>query len=50
MGTVAGNSFAITVPSALYLNQTPGDRNGYQAVDVPFHATGLDSGYSITMF
>lgn len=50
MGTVAGNRFAITVPSALYLNQTPGDRNGYQMVDVPFHATGQDSGYAIIVF
>ena len=50
LGTTAGNRIAVTVPSALYLNQTPGDNNGYQIVDVPFHATGLDSGYSITVF
>lgn len=49
-GTVPGNRIAITVPSALYLNQSPGDNNGYQITDVPFHATGLDSGYSIAVF
>ena len=50
LGTVAGNRIGITVPSALYLNQTPGDNNGYQITDVPFHATGLDSGYTIAVF
>ncbi len=49
-GTVAGNRVGITVPSALYLNQTPTDTNGYQVTDVPFHATGLDSGYTIAVF
>ncbi len=49
-GTTAGNRIGITVPSALYLNQTPTDTNGYQITDVPFHATGLDSGYSISVF
>jgi len=50
LGGVLGNQIGITVPSALYLNQTPADTNGYQTVDVPFHATGLDSGYSIAVF
>lgn len=50
LGTVAGNRIAVTIPSALYLNQTPGDNNGYQITDVPFHATALDAGYSIAIF
>ncbi len=50
LGTVAGNRIGITIPSALYLNQTPTDTNGYQVTDVPFHATGQDSGYTICIF
>jgi hypothetical protein len=50
LGIVAGNRIGITVPSALYLNQSPTDTNGYVTVDVPFHATGQDAGYAITIF
>lgn len=49
-GLVAGNRIGITIPSALYLNQGPIDSNGYQVIEVPFHATGQDSGYMIAQF
>lgn len=50
LGADVGNHIIITIPSALYLNQTPGDTNGYQVTDVPFHATGQDSGYTISVY
>lgn len=50
LGTTAGNRIGIVVPSALYLNQGPTDTNGYVTVDIPFHATGQDSGYTIAVF
>jgi len=50
LGIVPGNRIGVTVPSALYLNQSPTDTNGYVTTDVPFHATGQDAGYSITIF
>jgi hypothetical protein len=50
LGITVGNRIGVTVPSALYLNQSPTDTNGYVTVDVPFHATGQDAGYSITIF
>src|ERR1041385_3588298 len=43
-GTVAGNRIGLTVPLAQYLNQTPSDRQGLAAVDVPFEAVGQDAG------
>jgi hypothetical protein len=46
-GTTAGNRIGLVAPSALYLNQTPGERNGYRTVEVPFHATGRDAGFYI---
>lgn len=49
-GTAAGNRIAVTIPSALYLNQTPGDRNGYRVVDIPFHMTGPDAGLAICSY
>jgi hypothetical protein len=50
LGSVVGNRIGITVPSALYLNHSPTDTNGYVTVDVPFHATGQDAGYMITVY
>lgn len=46
-GSAAGNRIGITIPRTLYLNQTPGDRNGYRVVDVPFHMDGQDTGVFI---
>lgn len=50
LGITAGNRIGVTVPSALYLNQSPTDTNGYVTVDVPFAATGQDAGYSISIY
>jgi hypothetical protein len=50
LGSVVWNRIGITVPSALYLNQSPTDTNGYVTMDVPFHATIADGGYSITIY
>lgn len=50
LGLAAGNRIAVTIPSALYLNQTPDDRNGYRTVTVPFHATGQDAGVYIASY
>lgn len=49
-GSTAGNRFALTIPSALYLNQSLGDQNGYSKVDVPFHATGRDAGAAVCLW
>ena len=49
-GTTAGNRIGLVAPSALYLNQTPGERNAYRTVEVPYHATGRDSGFYIVVF
>lgn len=50
LGSTAGNRIGITMPSGLYLGQTPGDRNGIRTVDVPFAATGQDAGAFITQW
>lgn len=49
-GTVAGNRVAITIPQALYTNQTPSDRNRMMQVDVPFECIGKDSGAFICLY
>lgn len=43
-GAIAGNRVGITVPMAVYTNQTPGDRNGLMNVTVPFGCVGQDAG------
>jgi len=50
LGSVVGNRIGITIPSALYLNHSPTDTNGYVTVDIPFHATGQDYGYTICIY
>lgn len=49
-GTVAGNRFGITIPAGLYTAQNPADRDGLMAVDLPFEATGRDSGVFLTQW
>jgi len=49
-GITAGNRLGFTVPAALFLNETPGDNNGYRIVDVPFDMAGQDSGLAICSF
>ncbi len=44
IGAAAGNRIGITIPAAHYTGQTPGERDGYSVVDVPFAATGPDAG------
>lgn len=44
MGNTAGNRFGITIPNAQPTNETPDDRNGLMAQQVPFEATGQDAG------
>lgn len=50
LGSTAGNRVALTIPSALYLNRTPGDRNGVSISDVPFGAEGQDAGAFIAIW
>ena len=49
-GITAGNRLGFTVPAALFLNETPGDNNGYRIVDVPFDMAGQDSGLQICSY
>lgn len=49
-GTAVGNRVGLVAPSALYLNQTPGERNAYRTVEVPFHATGRDAGFYVVIW
>lgn len=44
VGSSAGNRVGITVPSALYTDRRPEDRNGLAAEGLPFEATGPDAG------
>lgn len=44
MGSQVGNRVGLTIPTAKYLNQTPGDRDGVATVQVPFAASGQDAG------
>ncbi len=44
------NRIGIVIPSALYLNQTPGDRSGVRIVDVPFAMNGQDAGVYLTSY
>jgi len=50
LGSVVWNRVGITIPSAMYLNHSPQDTNGYVTVDVPFHATIQDGAYSVTIY
>lgn len=43
-GSTAGNRIGITIPEALFTNQSPSDHDGIAAVSVPFEAIGQDSG------
>lgn len=44
-GATAGNRVALTMPSCLYHNATPGDSGGgLTALTIPFHPTGEDAG------
>jgi len=43
-GSAAGNRIGMTVPTALYTGQTPGDRSGLATIEVPFSAVGQDAG------
>jgi hypothetical protein len=49
-GTNAGNRIGVTYPRAAYLNETPKDRSGLRAVDVPFEGRGQDSGGFICIY
>lgn len=49
-GSVLGNSVGITFPVGILTNQTPGDDSGLQKVDLPFAATGQDSGMQLTLY
>ena len=49
-GQVVGNRIAFTMPAAQALNQTPGDRNKLSQIEVPFQATGRDSGLFVCVY
>ncbi len=49
-GQTAGNRIGLTIPQAHYMNQTPGDRNGFGQVEVPFEAVGRDSGAFLCLY
>jgi len=49
-GSVVGNRWGLTIPAAHYTGQGPADRDGLVGVNVPFAATGKDSGAFLCFF
>ena len=49
-GTVVGNRWGITVPSAQATNFTPGDRNRDSISTIPYAATGPEKGFFLSIF
>ncbi|TWB15597.1 hypothetical protein [Nitrospirillum bahiense] len=49
-GTVAGNRWAMTIPSAQFQNDTPGNSNNIQTAQNPFKATGIDGGCALCLW
>ena len=49
-GSVAGNKVSILVPAATYTGATPADTDGFNAEELPFEATGIDSGAYICVY
>ena len=43
-GTVAANRIGVTIPTALFLSDDPGDREGILTEEVNFQAPGIDAG------
>lgn len=50
IGSQVGNRAGITIPSARYRGQTPGDRDGVATVTVPFSAAGQDAGAFLCLY
>lgn len=44
VGTAVGNRLGIVIPAALYTGNSPQDRQGLSAMNIPFAATGPDAG------
>jgi hypothetical protein len=50
LGTAAGNSFGVVVPSAQYTGFGPTNRNELMAENLPFAANGQDSGLFLVQY
>jgi len=49
-GTTAGNRVAVTCPTVIYSNATPGNRQGILTEEITFAAIGQDAGAFICVY
>ena len=49
-GTAGGNRVGLTVPTALYTDDSPGDRQGIMTENIPYSAIGQDAGAFICFY